>query len=86
MLNIYPNPAGSYLAIRWTSTRFGQTADRQIIKMFDVCGKMIREIASATMLPRNDGTGEIKVSLKGINPGIYFLRLGKETKKFIVVK
>jgi len=29
---------------------------------------------------------EIKMPLKGMNPGIYFLQLGKETKKFIVAK
>jgi len=29
---------------------------------------------------------EVTISLKGINPGIYFLKLGKETKKFLVVK
>jgi hypothetical protein len=50
------------------------------IEIFDVSGKLIKEIAFT-------GTGqEIKISLKGINPGIYFLQLGKETKKFIVAK
>ena len=29
---------------------------------------------------------ELRISLKGINPGIYFLKVGKETKKFLVVK
>jgi hypothetical protein len=69
-----------------------------MIKIFDVSGKMIREIASATDLRfasqsigtrsalRNDRVIETKISLKGINPGIYFLRVGKETKKFLVVK
>jgi hypothetical protein len=45
---------------------------------------MIREIASPPKADRNDDA--VKISLKGINPGIYFLRLGKETKKFLVVK
>jgi hypothetical protein len=76
---IYPNPVRSFLAVR-----LPQTADRQEIKIFDVSGKLIKEIATA--LPRNDRAGEIKVSLKEISPGIYFLRLGKETKKFIVAK
>jgi hypothetical protein len=50
------------------------------IEIFDVSGKLIREI---TLM----GTGqEIKIPLKGMNPGIYFLQLGKETKKFIVAK
>lgn len=29
---------------------------------------------------------EVRISIEGINPRIYFLRLGKETKKFLVVK
>jgi len=79
LIEIYPNPARAFLTIR-----LPHTADRQNLKIFDVSGKLIREIASAS--PRNDGMGEIKILLKGINPGIYFLRLGKETKKFLVVK
>ena len=35
---------------------------------------------------QNDGAGDTEISLKGINPGLYFLRFGKETKKFLVVK
>jgi Secretion system C-terminal sorting domain len=80
-LEIYPNPAKSFLAIR-----LPLSADRTELKIFDVSGKLIKEIASTTMLPRNDRNGEIKVSLKGINPGIYFLRLGNEVIKFLVVK
>jgi hypothetical protein len=56
-----------------------------MLKIFDVTGKLIREIASPHKADRNDRNEEI-ISLKGINPGIYFLRIGKETKKFLVVK
>ena len=77
LLEVYPNPAKSVLRVRCP-------LPVKEIKIFDVSGKMIREIASATMLPRNDDV--VKISLKGINPGIYFLRTGKETKKFLVVK
>ena len=72
---IYPNPAKAVIRVRGSLSA-------KTIKIFDVSGKLIKEIAS----PRNDGIGEAKISLKGINPGIYFLRLGKETKKFLVVK
>jgi hypothetical protein len=102
LLEVYPNPAKSYFTIR-----LPQTADRQNLKIFDVSGKMIKEIeilrgvypasfekrdcfAGARNDKRcgaqNDRAGDIKISLKGINPGIYFLRFGKETKKFLVVK
>jgi len=60
-------------------TPFGQSALGGL-KIFDVSGKLIKEIALT-------GTGqEIKISLQGINPGIYFIRLGTEVKKFLVVK
>jgi YVTN family beta-propeller protein len=74
---IYPNPAKSVIRVRcpW----FAKT-----IKIFDVSGKMIREIATLPSVTCNDR--EIKISLKGISPGIYFLKLGKKTKKFLVVK
>ena len=55
-------------------------------KIFDVSGKLVKEIATSASQSRNDGMGETKISLKGINPGIYFLRFGTETKKFLVVK
>jgi hypothetical protein len=51
-----------------------------LIKIFDVSGKMIREFVPPS------GKSEIKISLKGINPGVYFLQIGKETKKFLVAK
>jgi hypothetical protein len=80
-IEIYPNPAKSFLSIR-----LPQPLDRQQIRIFDVSGKLIKEIATSATQARNDRIVETKISLKGINPGIYFLRLGKETKKFLIVK
>ena len=77
---IYPNPARSYLALR-----LPPTADRQELKIFDVSGKLIKEI-EILRFAQNDKEGEVRISLKGINPGIYFLGIGKEVKKFIVAK
>ena len=76
-LEINPSPATSVIRVRCPLSV-------KEIKIFDVSGKLVKEIASAS--PRNDRTEEVKISLKGINPGIYFLRPGKETKKFIVTK
>jgi len=70
---IYPNPAKSFFVIR-------SPLPVKEIEIFDVSGKLIREI---TLM----GTGqEIKIPLKGINPGTYFIKFGTEVKKFIVVK
>jgi len=76
---IYPNPARSFLAIRLPLFAY-----RQNIKIFDVSGKLIKVEEKVTS--EQSHKQEVKISLKGINPGIYFLRIGKETKKFLVVK
>ena len=76
---IYPNPAKSFFTVR-----VPLSADRPILKMFDVSGKLVKEIATAK--PRNSGM--VRISLKGINPGVYFVQLGenKTNKKLIITK
>ena len=76
-VEMYPNPAKSVIGVRCPF--FEKT-----IKIFDVSGKMIKIVDNVTSAQEHKQ--EIKISLKGINPGIYFLKLGKETKKFIVTK
>lgn len=76
-LTIAPNPAKSVIHFRCPVTV-------KEIKIFDISGKLIKEIAS--VLPCNNRVEDVRISLKGINPGIYFLRLGKETKKFLIVR
>jgi hypothetical protein len=71
---IYPNPVKGVLRLR------GPFSEK--IKIFDVSGKLVKEKITCAKGYKQ----EITISLKGINPGIYFLRLGKETKKFLVVK
>jgi hypothetical protein len=78
-LEISPNPAKSFLAIL-----LPLTADRQTIKIFNVSGKLVKVIDNVKSTQEHKQ--ELRISLKGINPGIYFLKLGKETKKFIVAK
>lgn len=79
LFEVYPNPARLFLAIR-----LPQTADRQMIKIFDVSGKLVK-VANEVTSPQSH-KHEVRISLKGINSGIYFLKLGKDTKKFIVAK
>jgi hypothetical protein len=78
---IYPNPAKSYFAIH-----IPQSADHSSLKIFDVSGKLIKEIATPASPTRNDGM--VRVSLQGINPGIYFIQAGNETKttKLVITK
>ncbi|MCZ2845527.1 MAG: T9SS type A sorting domain-containing protein [Candidatus Bathyarchaeota archaeon] len=79
MPEIYPNPAKSFLAVR-----LPLTAERQTLKIFDVTGKMIKIVDNVTNAQEH--RQEVKISLKGINPGIYFFEIGKVVKKFIVAK
>jgi YVTN family beta-propeller protein len=78
-VEIYPNPARSFLAVR-----LPQPADRQNIKIFDALGKLVKEAVKVKSVQSHKQ--EVRISLKGISPGIYFLKVGKETKKFLVVK
>jgi len=100
-VEIYPNPAKAVIFVRFqfvgATSQSRQSGlgnpsynkEEKNFKIFDVSGKMIKEIE---ILPlhsaqgQNDRAGEVQISLKGINPGIYFLRLGTETKKFLIVK
>ena len=90
---VYPNPARTHFTIRLQQdevclrrdkVRLPQSADRPEIKIFDVTGKPIKEIASAT--PRNDNI--IRVSLDGIKHGVYFVKVGNEVvkEKLVVTK
>ena len=69
MLEVYPNPAKAFFTLR-----LPQSADREQIKIFDVTGKVVKELESS-------GKKELRISLKGIKPGVYFVRIGNEMVK-----
>ncbi len=75
-LEIYPNPAKAVIRVRCPLS----VKDKAELKIFDASGKLIKGI----VLMGTDQ--EIKIPLKGMNPGIYFLQLGNEAKRFVVVK
>jgi leucine-zipper-like transcriptional regulator 1 len=77
MPEIYPNPAKSVMRVLCPLTA-------KTIKIFDVSGKLIKSVDKVTSAQGHKQ--ELRISLKGINPGIYFLRIGTETKKFLVVR
>jgi hypothetical protein len=78
-VEIYPNPTKSYFVIR-----LPQTAARLPLKIFDAAGKMIRLVNNVTSAQEHKK--EMRISLKGMNPGIYFLQVGSTVQKFLVVK
>lgn len=83
-LEVYPNPASSVIRVRVPQMLNQVQGDKIAVKIFDVTGKVIKEIALAT--PHNDKVAELRVSLKGIMPGVYFVQAGREIIKLIVTK
>jgi hypothetical protein len=74
-LEIFPNPARNYFTIR-----LPQSNDRSEVKIFDVTGKVIREVRCKTK--------EVRISTEGIRNGVYFIKVGDEMvkEKMIVMK
>lgn len=64
-INIYPNPVVSNLFIRIESTE----SYIRNLKIFDLAGKMIREVNFTTSTGISDKT----IDLSDLNPGIYLL-------------
>ena len=73
-LQVSPNPAKSFFVVRVPSS-----IKSQMLKMFDVSGKLVKEIDSPSA--HNDKVAEMRVSLKGIKPGVYFIQVGDEMVK-----
>jgi hypothetical protein len=75
IFEIYPNPAKSYFAIRGPSS-----VNNNMIKLFDISGKVVKEVRSKTQ--------EARISLEGIKNGVYFIKVGDEMirEKLVITK
>ncbi len=73
-VEVYPNPAKSFFVARIPSS-----IKSQMLRMFDVSGKLLKEIDSPSA--HNGKIAEMRVSLKGIKPGVYFIKVGDEMIK-----
>jgi len=78
---VYPNPAKTFFNIR--SSLF---ALHFTLKLYDVSGKMVKEIGDCFQQPHNDNI--VRVSLDGIKNGVYFVKVGNELikEKLVVTK
>ena len=87
MLEVCPNPVKSVLRVRCPLSV-------KEIRIYDISGKVAKEIATLPSVARNDSEAEVKVSLKGIPAGIYFVEViaeqeeerKREIRKIIVTK
>ena len=73
---IYPNPAKTFFIIRSMLN-----APCFTLKMFDVSGELVKKLKSSR-------AKEMRVALKGMKAGIYFVQLNNQTstKKVIITK
>jgi hypothetical protein len=74
-LEVYPNPAKTYFAIR-----LPQSADHSLVKIFDIAGNIVK---SEELKGKNN-----RISLDGIKNGVYFVKIGYEMvkEKLVVTK
>jgi len=72
---VSPNPLHSRAMVRFT---IAQTA-KVSLALFDVAGRRARTLVDETLSP---GVHEATISRDGLEPGIYFLRLGLASQKF----
>ena len=70
MLQIFPNPAK-------VSFTINTVAAVRSVKIYDVLGTLIKTEGLVKF------TNEKQISLKGINPGVYFLQINTEDTEFI---
>jgi YVTN family beta-propeller protein len=89
-LEIYPNPARSHFTIRLPEILkqvdlhlASHQNDKCEIKIFDVSGKVVKEILRSA---QNDNN--VRVSLDGIKNGVYFIKVNDEMvkEKLIITK
>lgn len=68
-VNAYPNPVVSNMTLRLNL----EQNDKVDISVFDISGKMTKEILSNNKL--NKGQQVVNVNLSGLNQGLYFLKI-----------
>jgi len=67
-LKVYPNPAGNNLTVSFTAMQAGHMA----ITLYSISGKKVKTVDYGMLSP---STQKLMVPLKGIAPGVYFLRM-----------
>ncbi|MFH1052714.1 MAG: T9SS type A sorting domain-containing protein [bacterium] len=81
--NIYPNPASEYIEI----SNFNHTVNRMVdelldIQIYNIYGECITNLTPCPS-PRERG---VRINVSGYPNGIYFIRIGNEIQKFVVLK
>jgi len=78
-IEIYPNPVNHILSVSITDMSF---TDIKVIEIFSVLGKLVYTESKVNL----DGN-LLKINIKNLKPGIYFLRINKDSvSKFIKIR
>lgn len=77
-LILYPNPAGEQLTIHFD----GRENTDTLLQIYDMKGRAVSSIP----IQIHPGLNEINISLTGLHPGPYLLRLQDRTHKFMINK
>jgi hypothetical protein len=73
-ISVFPNPATDYLTVSY----FASKNTNLSAELFDINGKKIKSLMNENQTP---GIHEKTISLQGIEPGIYFVKLNSDGKK-----
>jgi hypothetical protein len=71
-LSLYPNPATDYLLVK------GLPPTPASISIISLEGSLVKEIRV------EEPAGEVSIPLDGLKPGIYLLKVGQKTEKFVI--
>ena len=75
-LSVYPNPADDFIEVLLTSDIIEGTKSHKImIDVYDLLGRCV--------LSRSAESSRIRIDVSDLMPGVYFVRTGGETTKFI---
>lgn len=72
-LNVFPNPVHSHLSIA-SSQVFKKDS---VVQIFDASGKLVQSYRLTSNLE------ESKIDVQNLPPGVYFLRVGEKTGRFV---
>ena len=66
-LHLFPNPATDQIQVAYSGAKRG----RMKLSLMQLDGRMVREVH----LPQVPPSGQVEVSVQGVSPGAYLIRL-----------
>lgn len=79
-LEISPNPASDYIEINIDSRGVNPSAES--IRIFDLLGTEMQS-TSVSYADTPAGGGQVRIDISSLQPGVYFVRIGNEVRKFV---